>query len=246
MSLPPPQYISRAQVATATIRFPWDEWRVNEYFLSIDSALCDRLDRLSDAANLALAIGSSEWISHRFSLLSNDPNPDNFIEAAWAAIVCLGYCLDVETNDNDWRGPIRGPLNIAISILHDGIHRLETDPHESTRSCWMHNLARHVLPHTGEYEEWFEACLLRLEKYHPWIENEDIWGEGPPLGIPVPREALDPGVSYNPADAPRSVDRFLRYLNPEQNQFLAKPADLLDIPGFKGVPYQYSATDWSE
>jgi hypothetical protein len=239
MTLPVPAYISTAQIVTNSVRYRWDEWNVNDYFLGLDKDQFERLDALSDAANLALAIGCGEWICHRFATLSNDPDPQHFVEAAWAAIIHPAYCMDVETNDDEWRGPIRGPLNLVISILHDGIHRRDTDPHEATRACWMYNLAQHVLPRTNEFEEWFEVCVLRLQTHHPRLEEDDPWEEGPPFGTPVPREALDPSVPYDPKDAPGLLDRFLRGLDPTQNPFLAERDDVFEAPGFRGMPYRF-------
>lgn len=240
MPLPVPAYIQRAGIATNGIRYVWDEWRVNDYFLEIDDDQFKRLDDLSDAANLALAIGCGEWICHRFSLLSEDREPYYFIEAGWAAIIHPAYCLDIETDDDEWRGPVRGPLNMAISIIHDGIHRLETDPHEATRACWMYNLAMHVLPQVEDFQKWYEECVIRFEQYYPFVESDDIWEDFPNLGTPVPREALDPAIPYDPQNAFLLLDRFLRQLNPNQNPYLIDPEGLIDFPGFEGVPYRYS------
>jgi hypothetical protein len=240
MPLAVPTYIRNAQIATEIIRYAWDEWRVRDYFIEVKDEQFDRLDALSDAANLALAIGCGEWLCHRFSVLSNDPDPYHLLEAAWAAIVHPAYCLDFETDDDEWRGPVRGPLNMTMSILEDGIHQRETDPHEATRSCWMYNLTKHVLPRSDEFERWFEACVLRFEQHHPWVEDDDIWEEGPPFGAPVPRESLDPNFPYDPLGAPDLLDRFLRSLIPARNPFLTDPEDVGETPGFQGSPYRYS------
>lgn len=235
-----PPYITKSQVATSQIRYEWDEWNVNDYFLEVDGDQFDRLDRLSDAANLALAIGCGEWICYRLSPLTNDLDPQHYLEAAWAAIVHPGYCDYIETNDDHWRGPIRGPLNMTLSILNDGIHCRETDPHEATRSCWMYNLAEHVLPQVDEFDNWFDNCVERFEKLYPKIEDDDIWEEGPPFGVPVPREALDLSVPFDPNNGPALIDRFLKSLNFNQNPFLSGPNDVLNAPGFNGIPYEYN------
>lgn len=244
MTLPVPTYIKNAQIAINHIEFLWDEWRVNDYFIEVDEDQLARLDMLSDAANLALAIGCGEWICHRFSTLNNDPDPLHYLEAAWAAIIYPGYCKYVETNDDEWRGPILGPLNMTISIINDGIHCRATDSQEATRACWMYNLAQHVLPHTEQFDSWFEACVVRFETYHPWIEDDDIWEEGAPFGVPVPREALDPIVLYDPKAAPGLLDHFLSNIDPSQNPFLPKTEDDIEVPGFQGVLYKYSTADW--
>jgi len=244
MAMRIPAYLSGANVVSNEARYGWDEWHVNDYFLAIDEEQFARLDTLSDAANLALAIGTGEWICHRFSALSHDPVPWDYLEAAWAAIVHPFYCEYVETIDDQWRGPIRGPLSLTISIVNDGIHCRETDPHEATRSCWMYNLATHVLPETDAFEAWLEACITRLEQTHPKDrEQEDIWGDGPPFGRPVPREALDPERPYDPETAPELLDRFLQGLLQEENRFLAEPSDVSDAPGFDGTPYRYTSSE---
>jgi hypothetical protein len=238
-----PDYLRRAQIDENRASYQWDEWNVRDYYLDIDEDQLQRLDRISDAGNLALAIGCGEWICHRLSALSEDRDPGLYLEAAWAAVVHPYYCDYIETNDDEWRGPIRGPLNMVITIINDGIHCGDENPVKAAHACWMYNLARHVLPRTEEFEKWFEACVGRLEECHPKVESDDIWEEGPPFGIPVPREALDPSLSYAPEDAPELLDRFLRTLDPAQNHFLAQAEVMLTGSGFVGTPYQYSPPD---
>lgn len=62
MTLIIPSYIRDTGVAVLGTKYAWDEWNVNTYFLEVDEEQQDRLDGLSDAANLALAIGCGEWI----------------------------------------------------------------------------------------------------------------------------------------------------------------------------------------
>jgi hypothetical protein len=245
MTLPVADYILRAQIANHHIRYFWDEWHVNDYFLDIDEDWFDRLDLLSDAANLSLCIGCGEWIEHRLSVVNDDPRPGDYLEAAWAAIVHPNYCAYIENKDDDWRGSVRGPLNIMMSIIHDGIHCRETDEHEASRVCWMYNLAKHVLPDTADFVNWFETCVERLEKHHPWVDNDDIWEEGLTFGIPVPRDALDPGRTYDPSAAPNFIDQFLRRLNPLLNPYLTSPDELSADPSFRGSTYRYAETDWA-
>lgn len=247
MMLPVPAYILNAHVVDPHIRYLWDEWHVNDYFLWLDEPLFNRLDALSDAANLALAIGCGEWIEHRFSKVNTDPHPGYYLAAAWAAIVHPRYCSYVENSDDLWRGPVRGPLNIMMGILNDGIHCRETDDHEATRACWMYNLTKHVLEQGATtFDRWFENCVQRLEKDHPWVEDDDIWEDGPPFGFPVPREALDPDFPYAAQMAPDLIDRFLQSCDPVVNPYLAPPGVLTADLTFKGTVYRYRADDWIE
>lgn len=245
MTLLTPHYILSANIDIVEIKYEWDEWRVKDYFMDVYEDQLLRLDRLSDAANLALAIGCGEWVCHRYSKLDKDTDPIKYIEAAWAAIIYPGYCKYIETNDDEWRGPVRGPLNMTISIINDAIHCRDTDPQEAVRACWMYNLTQHVLPRKIEFENWFEFCVKRLEKHHLRTDNEeDIWEEGPPFGVPVPREALTPSFSYDPKDAPNLLSAYLNKLNPLSNHFLPKSENELEVPGFRGTLYKYSESDW--
>lgn len=238
--------IREAKVAATNIQYPWDEWRVNSYFIELDEDQHERLEELSDAANLALTIGCGEWVCERLSLLDHDATTRNYLEAAWAAVVHPAYCPYIETIDDEWRGPVRGPLNMTISIVNDGIHCRDTDSEEATRACWMYNLTRHVLQRKDEFEHWFQGCVTRLEQYHPFIESEDIWEEGPPFGLPVPRQAVDLTRPYMPAEIPALLDLYLSGLLPVRNPFLRQPGEILNDLTFRGEPYRYSRNDWEE
>ena len=55
MGLLVPNYIIDANVATNLIHYYWDEWSVKDYFIEVEEDQFERLDDLSDAANLAQA-----------------------------------------------------------------------------------------------------------------------------------------------------------------------------------------------
>jgi len=241
---PTPYHITEARIATDVARFHWDEWNCKQYFWFVDDAMFERLDRLTNKANTGLTIAIGEWICERFSTLDPDPSPKEYLEAAWAGVVHPAYCKYTETNDDDWRGPIRAPLALTITLVNDALFGLGYDPHVARRVCWLYNLARHVLPDTRAFETWLEACARRMDQFHGQAVNaqggdeEDLFADFPGQGAPVPREAFDPAFAYSPMDAPVLLDEFLRSLRPESNAFLRSLEELSDIEDIP-EPYRY-------
>lgn len=230
-----------ANIAADHARYPWDEWKVREYYTDVDERMFDRLDRLSSRATIGLSIACAEWICHRLSKLDSDPAPLQFLEAAWAGVVSSAYCVYTETNDDDWRGPVRGPLNMTIAIVNDALFCLSEDPHGATRACWMYNLAKHVLPDTDAFERWFETIVKRLEKYcpKPPEDEEDMFVEIAGMGDPIPRDLFDPDLPPDSYRRVGAIDRYLNSLDPSRNPFLVPAADIQGVEGVGDPPYSY-------
>jgi hypothetical protein len=239
-----PPHIARSGIAAHPLSYAWDEWAIKSYYWDVSQSLFDRLNALSDDASMSLALAVGEWVVHRFDAFSKDAEPLQFLEAAWAGTVHPYHCVYTETVDDEWRGPVRGPLAITITIANDGLFCRDADPEVATRACWMHRLATHVLADPAPFDVWFEACVQRLERFYPRIaaaEPESFFGLNLASHQPVPREAFDLSQNFDPARAPQLVDNFLRSLDPSANPSL-RPADQLqDLPEFPGTPYRYAA-----
>ena len=238
-----PAYIADARIASADARYVWDEWNVRSYFMIADEAELARFDALTGKANTALLIAVGEWICERFSALSADSRPLSFLEAAWAGAIDLSYCVFTETVDDEWRGPIRGPLAITIQIANDALFHLVEEPRVAPRVCWMVALARHVLPNTDAFEAWLEKCVRRLETYHSKsvekVVEQDLFEPLPGQGTAVPRAALNPDFRYDPAQAAPLLDAFLRNLDPTSNPYLRHPKEVAQYGARHGIPYRY-------
>lgn len=241
MTMSVPHYIREAGIVDDVLRYRWDEWNIRSHWDIVENPLYDRLDALTNRSVTALALATGEWVCQRYSALCSDPRPWQFIEAAWAGNIHRGYCEYTETTTDEWRGVIRGPLNVVILIANDALFCLHDDAHAATRACWMHALARHVLPSTDAFEPWFEACIARLEQYYPRaaaIAQEDLFEPFEGMGEPVPAEAFMPNAPWEPALAPTLLDSFLRRLDPDQNPFLRPAAELVDAEGIV-LPYRH-------
>lgn len=218
--LPP---ILAANIVDDRLLYEWDEWDVHEYFDFPDEALEAQLMTVSRRASMALALAAGEWICHRYSGVSADPAPMQYLEAAWAEQMHLDTAAYVETDDDEWRGIVRGPLSLVITIANDALLCLDEDEETSIRAAWMTNLARHVLPNADAFERWLEAVIARLMQHHP-RENEviesmdgDVYG----TGRPIARELFDTGLPVDPPAEAALIEAFLRSVDP-QNPFLAK------------------------
>lgn len=239
-----PRHIEVSGVAHQQLTYAWDEWSVGEYFHFLPERQYLRLAALTNNANLGLCLASAEWVRTRFSVLDHDSIPINFIEAAWAGATHRAYCRYTEVDADEWRGPVRGPLAIMVTILNDALYGLGSNPEIATRACEMLNLANHILPSTDSFDAWWEACLNRLEQFHTKAieindEEPDLFENFPNQGSPVPREAFDPKYPYDPVLAPSLWDAYLRNLDPASNVFLPSIKDLSVVDDLPAAPYRY-------
>lgn len=193
-----------AQYLTALDRptFEWSDWKCRDYYMFAmpEGYLAD----MSDAAALALMLGSGQWIRQRFAEITPDRMPKQVLEAGLAYMVEPGACLYYEPNDDDWRGPLRAPLAVMAVIVMDALFCRGEDPEVRVRTFWMANLARYVLEaDAAAFDNWFTHCATRLTGIHPRSEM-------PKLGLfDVPERfepivgpsALIPGSAYDPAQA---------------------------------------------
>jgi hypothetical protein len=241
-----PQHIRAANLFTGTPAYAWDEWNLKDYYRFEDPAQLDALAQLTNKANTALGIGIGEWICARFLPLDPDPAPLQYMEAAWATMAHQAYCRYIETVDDEWRGPVRAPLAIAIVVVNDAIFNVYEDPHVAWRVCWLYNLAHHVLADSTAFDRWFERSVQRLNQFHSKQAEQAIGAATASLfdpvpfqGRPVPREALDPDFLYHPHQAPALLDTYLRSLKPASNPFLSSVNELNDVEHLPSAPYTY-------
>jgi hypothetical protein len=230
-----PEYLRRSDVRDTTVAYTWDDWKVEEAYEPLDDDLLARLAQMSYRANEAFTIACAEWIVDRFRLLSDDPAPINYIEAAWAAIVDWRYAKYFEPVDEEWQGPVRRALEVTMALTVEVIGRTENCDLPEISSASIANLAKHVMTRPEPFEEWQEWAVERLTLFYPRDEEE-------PLGPVVPREALDPDIAFSPSDTPEYINRFLKSLDFRKNEFLEPPETMLKS-GFEGHPYTFNAAE---
>lgn len=237
-----PRYITAAELGGVTVRYKWDEWNVKEAYLPAHQELLERLIPLTRRANIALTIATAEWIAYRFELLDPDPMPLQYLEAAWAANIDLAYARYIETDDDQWRGPVRGPLNVALMLVIDGLFLEDENPNPAVNAAWITNLANRVLENTDSFRMWREAAIDRLDAYYraSATSGEDLFGDEGIKGPLVPREVFDPQFPFTPDLTAELIRSFLSELDVRANPFLRTPEAMREL-GFKGRPYSFGS-----
>ena len=232
MALPLPNHLRRANIQDSSLRYTWDDVKYQTAYYPLDDDFLSRMARISQRANVAFAIACAEWIVHRLGKVSKDPMPAEYLEAAWAAVVDACYTRYHETDEDEWSGPIRKPLAVAVMLVVDSIIRMEDDDLPEVDAVSLSNLAEHLLPDSTLFRDWRERVLARLERLYPRNPLDT-------RGVPVPREALDPDFDFRPEMAPELLRHFLRSSNHQSNAFLRSPEEMKAI-GFEGTPYDLS------
>ena len=207
--------------------FAWDEHDLKPYFYFLPVELHDRLLELTPNASLALAIGSANWILARLAPFDADRPARDFVQAMWADIAREWRCHWYSPEDEDYAGPVRGPMIMAMSILYDVLEQIGDNPVIADRATWMHNLALHVLESDAAYKVWFYQVVERLERWHSWeIEGgrePDIFDPSFPRGGPVAAEVLVPEMPYNPKQAADLLERLIQWERRLGNPFILGP-----------------------
>jgi hypothetical protein len=190
--------------------FAWDDWDSNDHWMwdPPDGFLND----LSDAAKVALLLGSGAWSVRRFAALDADPLPSQILQAGWAFIGNPDAATYYETNWDDWLGPVRGPLGLVCDITMDALFARDANPDLGIRTFWMANLTRYVLGDDAKaFDEWFAWAHAQLAQVHPRSEMPppDLFDPFPALHPIVGRSALDPASAYDPAQARQELLHYL-------------------------------------
>ena len=243
-----PPHIARAPLGSTELHYEWDEWDVQGHCTPPEPVFMNRMAKLSARANATMGIAICEWLVYRYENLSNDPMPLQYIEATWAATIHPLYARYNETEDDDWRGIVRGPIHLMLSALVDlvwGVVDYTVTP--GVYPAILSKLTEHILPAAAKpvFIAWRDACLQRLEALYPMPagDPDDILANGPGQGPWVPRELFDLDVAFDPRDTRALLERFLQQLDPDQNPYLRTRAELSATREFNAAPYTLPARD---
>jgi hypothetical protein len=243
MSIERPSYIPQ-HISAREIRHEWNEWEARKYYAAVDEAVLEKLSKSTGRAIRGLTIASAEWIAFRFENLYDHPLRIQYLldvfEAAWAANIDLAYCQYFETNDDDWRGAILGPSNLAVSIVMDSLFCADEISNPAESPMWMANLVQHVIDDKFLFRQWFDDCIERINKYYlkqesversPVVSNETA-------ETPIARAFFDPLHAFRPDTMASLANAYLSTIDYQSNPFLRSPEELQEL-GFEGTPYAF-------
>lgn len=202
----------KEKINSIPMTFAWDDWDPYEVVGEPDDKLIDKLSKLSFRANLTFSLGCTEWVVFRFSNVSEDPVPYQYLEALWAYSMSDQFKAPKESNDDDWKGSVRGPINMALMTALNVIYGFEDEDPES-EAAYSDAIACHVLNSDPLYLKWRDLLLARLESHKRDNKNA--------IGDPIPREILNPSVTIEPEQSNELVKQFLSNIQIESNPFLS-------------------------
>jgi len=233
MPLPIPESIRKFPINTQTILYEWDDWAVDEIEEPIDEELYTDLEKISCRANVVFSIGMALWILHRLGILIEEQEPPQYLESAWSTLVDVRYCGVVwedHIEDDDWRGPLKGPVNYAMNHVMEAVAETFDMEQPEIPAALSYNLAKYLMEDPTDFKEWSTKLLELLTKLYPRT-NED------PLGPPIPFELFDL-EELDPSLLKNQLNSFLSRLDYRSNPFLNSP-DGMREEGFEDTPYQY-------
>jgi hypothetical protein len=227
-----PLFVQVIGIQDPVIHFKWDDWNVEQSDMPIDRLLKQQLQDVSHRAAAALTISTAEWVVYRFATMFEDPKPSFRLEAAWAQVVDPRYSSLSDIPLEEWRGPVRGPIGIALRRVIFALEQAWKGHDPVWRACRASKLAEHVLPNPVPFVRWREAIIERLRTFYP-LQPEDM------LGDAVPRECMDPNYNFDSNQTEALINQFLLNLDYKLNPFLNSPSTMLEA-GFVGTPYLFS------
>lgn len=184
-----------------TLDFPWDEWKIIDAYEVYSTGYEDRLDSLSDAANLALAIALAEWVVSGLREYDHTHEARDAVQACWATFSDTNFPIYTESDDDEWMGPHRQMLAMTFTMLNDAIFCL----HESTvvgmRTDWVLMYCQMLFGKQPFFVEWVDRAISALGPIRP---------DFPPdydAGVMNPRLVFAPPISRRFFDLDRPYVR---------------------------------------
>lgn len=215
-----PAFATAARFERSWPDFAWDEWDIEPCYADYDPAMLARLALLTGNANHALVCACGYWIAERFSRLDRSGEAVAFLDVASVSTYEAPRYEYFEIDEEDWHGPVRGPLALMITIAVDALYCLAEDPEPAIRVCYMYNLCRHVLTPDDGFLQWFESAVRLMERFNRFRQLPlAVPLPDADFGPPVPISAFDPAFPYTLESGAREFDLALRRLDPA-NPFL--------------------------
>ncbi|MCI0561094.1 MAG: hypothetical protein MN733_21625 [Nitrososphaera sp.] len=210
--LSPPKFIPLDKFQLSPISYVWDDWNPYSILGNVNAETEYTLMQVSDRACIAFAISCAEWVVFRLQAMLNDARALQFIEACWAFEMSEKYRCPPESNEMEWKGTVRAPVDLALMTILNTIYATE-DESAHIEAAFSELIPLHVLPDQEPFRSWSEETLTRLTSFYPRVS-------GTSFNEPVPREAMDPRFQITLAETAGYVSAFLSQESLSSNPFL--------------------------
>ncbi len=207
-----PTYVHRSERVLPLSNERWDDWDPYSKIALPDPELKAKLSRTSNCAITAFSLGCAEWVVAALPPGDHLSESAEYLEAFWVYIFGFRDAVPAETEDNDWKGPIRGPINLCLMTVLNTIILAEFGS-PAQNGAFAARIAIHVLGNSAAFLAWQNLVVERLLLHcGRAAENED--------GVPVPRELLDPSRPYDPGEASSLVRSAIDNVDFRRNRWL--------------------------
>ena len=119
-----------------------------------------------------------------------------------------------EVSDDDrWKGPLDGPVNLIIGKFFTTIHSFEYGG-SSVEAAFSAEVVKYVLDDQEPFLRWQADVLVRLNKYSASDGSEDDFN-------PVAQQILDPNFDYRIDRVNGLIKEMLLKVDLKSNRFLS-------------------------
>ena len=192
----------------------WDDWDPYPLIAPNNPKTEADLGGISDWAKLVFAIGCAEWVVVRLAPDASGDRAWQYIDACWAHALSEDYALPEELDDEEWEGPMLGPVCLALVTIVNTKYGFDEDNAELDAG-FAEQVARHVLPDPAPFFRWRDAVLQRLLSVAPA-------DAAPAPGMRLPRQVLDPDEPIDSAMLNVLRKRALDEIDLADNPFVAR------------------------
>jgi hypothetical protein len=195
----------------------WDDWDPYPLIAPTDADVEEQLSRISDFGKLVFSTGCAEWVVWRFADHVKDERALQFIDACWAYELSPNFEVPEELDDEEWEGPVLGPICLALTTILNTRYGFD-ERNAEVDAAFAEQVVLHVLPDRTLYLRWRDQVIERLLTIAPADRSN-------PPGPRLPRAVLDPKVPIDESALDVLLEPALRGLQLEGNPFVTKVGD---------------------
>jgi hypothetical protein len=207
-------FIPETAIYTTPPTYAWDEYDPYSVLADRDRTTEGSLEKLTDRAQVAYALGCAEWVVFTLLPLIEDDRPLQLLEAFWAFQMSDYYALPDELIEEEWQGPIRGPIDLSLVTVRNTVILAE-EGNSQIHAAFSELIPLYVLCDPAPFFTWRTHALEILQRFASNATTQ--------RGDPIPRELIMnlPGMQPQ-LPAGEWMNRFLASVDPAQNPFLAR------------------------
>lgn len=207
-----PPSIPETAICTASPSFVWSAYDPYSVLADRSPATDEIMNQLTERARIAYALGCSEWVVFALAPLIDDARPLQLLQTFWAFQMSNRFALPDELMEEEWQGPVRGPIDLSLVTVRNTVLCAE-DGTSQIHASFAELIPLHVLREPGPLHAWRAHALEALMNF--------TRGSTEGRGEPVPRELIM-GLREAPEELPSDelVGRFLDSVDPAQNPYL--------------------------